>query len=203
MSTNVDRAGHTRAVRRVECSCRGSQSSAMPATAAQPRPAQARRPLIWRQLGTKTERPVANATTASLSPGTRKPASGGPSPAERTDQRVVTGRVREFADEHSNPQSAHSLASRSRLDRTRRQGNEPSALPPRIRGCDYGSWHGRQNLSQKHVGMIVRQLEGAGFDCDTVRRDLNAQSLRATTFVRKAITPPAVIGAIAGSPKES
>ena len=51
--------------------------------------------------------------------------------------------------------------------------------------------------------MIVRQLEGAGFDCDTVRRDLNAQSLRATTFVRKAITPPAVIGAIAGSPKES
>ena len=62
--------------------------------------------------------------------------------------------------------------------------------------------HGRQNL-REHVGMIVRQLEGAGFDCDTVRRDLNAQSLRATTFVRKAITPPAVIGAIAGSPKES
>ena len=24
--------------------------------------------------------------------------------------------------------------------------------------------HGRQNLSQEHVGMIVRQLEGAGFD---------------------------------------
>ena len=35
--------------------------------------------------------------------------------------------------------------------------------------------HGRQNLSQKHVGMIVRQLEAAGFDRDTVRRDLNAQ----------------------------
>ena len=35
--------------------------------------------------------------------------------------------------------------------------------------------HGRQNLSQKHVGMIVRQLEGAGFDRDTVRRDLNAR----------------------------
>jgi len=34
--------------------------------------------------------------------------------------------------------------------------------------------HGRQNLSQKHVGMIVRQLEDAGFDRDTVRRDLNA-----------------------------
>jgi predicted RNA binding protein YcfA (HicA-like mRNA interferase family) len=34
--------------------------------------------------------------------------------------------------------------------------------------------HGRQNLSQKHVGMIVRQLEAAGFDRDTVRRDLNA-----------------------------
>jgi predicted RNA binding protein YcfA (HicA-like mRNA interferase family) len=35
--------------------------------------------------------------------------------------------------------------------------------------------HGKQNLSQKHVGMIVRQLEAAGFDRDTVRRDLNAQ----------------------------
>jgi predicted RNA binding protein YcfA (HicA-like mRNA interferase family) len=35
--------------------------------------------------------------------------------------------------------------------------------------------HGKQNLSQKHVGMIVRQLEAAGFDRETVRRDLNAQ----------------------------
>jgi predicted RNA binding protein YcfA (HicA-like mRNA interferase family) len=35
--------------------------------------------------------------------------------------------------------------------------------------------HGRQNLSQKHIGMIVRQLEAAGFDRDTVRRDLNAR----------------------------
>lgn len=35
--------------------------------------------------------------------------------------------------------------------------------------------HGRQNLSQKHVGMIVRQLETAGFDRDAVRRDLNAR----------------------------
>jgi predicted RNA binding protein YcfA (HicA-like mRNA interferase family) len=35
--------------------------------------------------------------------------------------------------------------------------------------------HGSQNLSQKHVGMIVRQLEAAGFDRDTVRRDLNAR----------------------------
>ena len=35
--------------------------------------------------------------------------------------------------------------------------------------------HGRQNLSQKHVGMIVRQLESAGFDRDAVRRDLNAR----------------------------
>ena len=31
--------------------------------------------------------------------------------------------------------------------------------------------HGRQNLSQKHVGMIMRQLEGSGFDRDSVRRD--------------------------------
>jgi predicted RNA binding protein YcfA (HicA-like mRNA interferase family) len=35
--------------------------------------------------------------------------------------------------------------------------------------------HGRQNLSQKHVGMIVRQLEASGFDRDTVRHDLNAR----------------------------
>ncbi|MGA8718628.1 MAG: type II toxin-antitoxin system HicA family toxin [Solirubrobacteraceae bacterium] len=35
--------------------------------------------------------------------------------------------------------------------------------------------HGRQNLSQKHVGMIVRQLEDAGFDRDAVRRDLKAR----------------------------
>jgi hypothetical protein len=32
-----------------------------------------------------------------------------------------------------------------------------------------------RNLSQKHVGMIVRQLEAAGFNRDTVRRDLNAR----------------------------
>src|SRR6202043_3670454 len=30
--------------------------------------------------------------------------------------------------------------------------------------------HGRRNLIQKHVGMIVRQLEDAGFDRETVRR---------------------------------
>jgi predicted RNA binding protein YcfA (HicA-like mRNA interferase family) len=35
--------------------------------------------------------------------------------------------------------------------------------------------HGRQDLSQKHLGMIVRQLEAAGFDRDTVRHDLNAR----------------------------
>jgi predicted RNA binding protein YcfA (HicA-like mRNA interferase family) len=35
--------------------------------------------------------------------------------------------------------------------------------------------HGRQNLSQKHLGMIVRQLEAAGFDRVAVRRDLNAR----------------------------
>jgi len=35
--------------------------------------------------------------------------------------------------------------------------------------------HGRKNLSHKHVGMIVHQLEASGFDRDTVRRDLNAR----------------------------
>ena len=34
--------------------------------------------------------------------------------------------------------------------------------------------HGKQNLSQKHMGMI-RELEAAGYDRDTVRRDLNAR----------------------------
>jgi hypothetical protein len=35
--------------------------------------------------------------------------------------------------------------------------------------------HGQQNLNQKHVGMIVRGLEAAGFDRETVRRELNAR----------------------------
>ena len=35
--------------------------------------------------------------------------------------------------------------------------------------------HGKQNLSQKHVGMIVRRLESAGFARNDVRRDLNAR----------------------------
>ena len=35
--------------------------------------------------------------------------------------------------------------------------------------------HGGQNLSQKHVGMIVRQLEAAGFDRDAVRQELNVR----------------------------
>ena len=35
--------------------------------------------------------------------------------------------------------------------------------------------HGKQNLGQKHVRMIVRQLEAAGFDRETVRRDLSAR----------------------------
>lgn len=35
--------------------------------------------------------------------------------------------------------------------------------------------HGKQELSKKHVGMIVRQLEDAGFDRDDVRRALNAR----------------------------
>ena len=35
--------------------------------------------------------------------------------------------------------------------------------------------HGEQNLSQKHVDMVVRQLEAAGFDRETVRRELNTR----------------------------
>lgn len=34
--------------------------------------------------------------------------------------------------------------------------------------------HGPADLTKKHVAMIVRQLEAAGFDRDTVRRELDA-----------------------------
>ena len=72
--------------------------------------------------------------------GMHKLGSGGLSPGERRERRVVTGDVREFADEHGYPQSTHSVAGRSRLYGTGRQGYESSALPPRIRHCDHGSW---------------------------------------------------------------
>jgi predicted RNA binding protein YcfA (HicA-like mRNA interferase family) len=34
--------------------------------------------------------------------------------------------------------------------------------------------HGPQDLTKKHVGLILRQLEGAGFDKDEIRRELDA-----------------------------
>ena len=34
--------------------------------------------------------------------------------------------------------------------------------------------HGPQDITQKHVGMIMRELERAGFDRVTVRRELAA-----------------------------
>jgi predicted RNA binding protein YcfA (HicA-like mRNA interferase family) len=34
--------------------------------------------------------------------------------------------------------------------------------------------HGPPDLTKKHVAIIVRQLEAAGFDRDTVRRELQA-----------------------------
>ena len=95
-----------------------------------------------------------------VSPGNAQTHVRGPSAAE---QDGATRRDRHTSensrDEHGNPQSAHSLASRSRLYGTGRRGYEPSALPPRIRGRDHGSWSRETDLSQKHVGMIVRQLE--------------------------------------------
>jgi hypothetical protein len=42
--------------------------------------------------------------------------------------------------EHGHPHGARGLANPSRLRRTRRQGYEPSALSPRIRRRDHGSW---------------------------------------------------------------
>lgn len=35
------------------------------------------------------------------------------------------------------------------------------------------SGHGPSNLSKKHVGMLMRQLERAGFDRERVREDLH------------------------------
>ncbi len=35
--------------------------------------------------------------------------------------------------------------------------------------------HGPPDLSKKHVGMILRQLERAGFDRDVVRRELGGE----------------------------
>jgi predicted RNA binding protein YcfA (HicA-like mRNA interferase family) len=34
--------------------------------------------------------------------------------------------------------------------------------------------HGPQDLTKKHVGLILRQLEAAGFDKDEIRRELDA-----------------------------
>ena len=34
--------------------------------------------------------------------------------------------------------------------------------------------HGPQDLTKKHVAMILRDLEGAGFDKDQIRRELDA-----------------------------
>jgi len=156
MSTNADHAGRTRAARRAECSCRGPHRARGPGIVAGPqsrllpraRGSTAASQELHKHGGPSCRASVGRGPSVSsrtprlpVSPaGTRKPGSDGPPPAEGTERRVVTGHVREFADEHGNPQSAHSLASRSRLYRTRRQGNEPSALPPRIRRCDHGSW---------------------------------------------------------------
>jgi predicted RNA binding protein YcfA (HicA-like mRNA interferase family) len=34
--------------------------------------------------------------------------------------------------------------------------------------------HGPQDLTKKHVALILRQLEAAGFDKDQIRRELDA-----------------------------
>lgn len=77
--------------------------------------------------------------------------------------------------EHGHPQSARGLANRLRLCRTRRQGYGHRRFRHESGVVITVPSHGKQNLSQKHDGMIVRQLEATGFDRDTVRRDLNAQ----------------------------
>jgi predicted RNA binding protein YcfA (HicA-like mRNA interferase family) len=35
------------------------------------------------------------------------------------------------------------------------------------------SGHGPQDVTKKHVAMVLRQLAGAGFDKETVRRELS------------------------------
>jgi hypothetical protein len=77
--------------------------------------------------------------------------------------------------EHGHPQRARGLANRSRLTElggkatSHRRFRHESGVVITVPG------HGKQNLSQKHVGMIVRRLEAAGVDRNTVRRDLNAR----------------------------
>lgn len=33
-------------------------------------------------------------------------------------------------------------------------------------------WHGRTDLTKKHIGMLIRDLTAAGFDRETIRKEL-------------------------------
>jgi predicted RNA binding protein YcfA (HicA-like mRNA interferase family) len=107
---------------------------------------------------------------------TRKPGSGGPWPAARTGRRAVTRlglRIPPMSTVTRRALTAwlvdHGFAELGGKATSHRRFRHESGVVITVPG------HGRQNLSQKHVGMIVRQLEDAGFDRDTVRRDLNAR----------------------------
>ena len=108
--------------------------------------------------------------------------SRAPAGALRTGRRssaanlASAAHVRQFADEHGHPQEAltaslvdHGFTELAGKATSHRRFRHESGVVITVPG------HGRQNLSQKRVAMIVRQLEGAGFDRDTVRRDLGAR----------------------------
>lgn len=56
--------------------------------------------------------------------------------------------------------------------RGRASGHRRFAHPTGITITSPG--HGPQDITKKHVGMILRELERAGFDKDQARRELSA-----------------------------
>ena len=108
-------------------------------------------------------------------PGTRKPGSAGGSATERAE-RCVVARARRDVRMSTVTRRAltawlgdHGFTELGGKSTGHRRFRHESGVVITVPG------HGRQNLSQKHVGMIVRQLGPPGFDRDTVRRDLNAR----------------------------
>ena len=125
--------------------------------------------------GTRTGRLVANPTTVAFSLNAeareRRPLASGTNGAARRDPAGV--RIPPMSTVTRRALTAwlvdHGFAELGGKATSHRRFRHESGVVITVPG------HGRQNLSQKHVGMIVRQLEDAGFDRDTVRRDLNAR----------------------------
>jgi len=133
-----------------------------------------RRPRSWsgRERGVL----VANPATAPLSRGRGSPGAAAPGQRHERGRRAATRlglRIPPMSTVTRRALTAwlvdHGFAELGGKATSHRRFRHESGVVITVPG------HGRQNLSQKHVGMIVRQLEDAGFDRDTVRRDLNAR----------------------------